>query len=411
MDKALITLNLTDIAYGGDAIGRYEGKVIFVPYAIPGERVRVRPEEAKKSYARARLEEVLSPSPHRVETPCPYFGACGGCQWQHIDYSAQLLYKCEIIKSQFRRIGKLDDPPVRPMLGMANPWHYRNHAQFAISAEGGLGFRIGRSHRVIPIDTCLLLHPLLNETLGMLDLDFSGLTRVSIRVGIRTGDVLIVLESGAKEVPEVTVNVPVSCVLLAQDGTEITLVGKRYIHERVAKRTYRVSVGSFFQINTDQTERLIQILGEGLALGADDRLLDAYCGVGTLGLSLASRVAQVIGIESHSGAMEDALINAGGLSNTYFIEGKVEEILPDMIDSIDVVILDPPRQGCHPAVIRALCARGPQRIAYVSCDPTTLARDVHLLVENGGYYLHEVQPLDMFPQTYHIESVSFLMRN
>jgi len=211
----------------------------------------------------------------------------------------------------------------------------------------------------------------------MLDLDFSGLTRVSIRVGIRTGDVLIVLESGAKEVPEVTVNVPVSCVLLAQDGTEITLVGKRYIHERVAKRTYRISVGSFFQINTDQTERLIQILGEGLALGADDRLLDAYCGVGTLGLSLASRVAQLIGIESHRGAMEDALINAGGLSNTYFIEGRVEEILPDMIDSIDVVILDPPRQGCHPAVIRArdVIRRlfGPCALVALSASPTFLA--------------------------------------
>ena len=411
MENSDLTIELTDIAHGGDAIGRHEGKVVFVPYAIPGERVRVHLEEVKKSYARARLEQVLFPSSHRVEPLCPHFGTCGGCQWQQIDYPQQLDYKQQIVAAQLRRIGKLDDPPVHATLGMTDPWRYRNHAQFAVSPEGFLGFRARRSHWVIPIHSCPLLHPLLDDTLRMLDVDFPGLARVSIRAGVRTGDVLVAFQGRTDEVPAVEIDAPVSCVFIARDGAEIILAGSRHIREEVAGRSFRVSVDSFFQVNTDQTEQLIRILEEGLDLHADDRLLDAYCGVGTLSLPLADRVAEVIGIESHGGALDDARVNASGLNNVRLIQGRVEDILANVPDPVDALILDPPRRGCHRAVIRALCAHGPQRIAYVSCDPATLARDVRLLVHEGGYDLRCTQPIDMFPQTYHIESISFLVRD
>ena len=410
MSDADFIVHLTDMAHGGDAVGRHDGKVVFVPYGIPGERVRARLEVAKKTFSRAMVEEVLSGSPQRVEPSCPYFGTCGGCQWQHIDYPAQLAYKQSILTDQLKRIGKLDDPPVFPMLGMPDPWRYRNHARFAVSRNGQMGFRARNSHEVVAIDSCPILHPLLDETFQILDIDFPDLTHVSLRVGARTGDVLVALASGINVVPAVTIDAPVSCVFITQDGAKIVMAGRPHFYEEVAERSMRVSLDSFFQTNIDQTERVIRMLEEHLHLSHDDCLLDAYCGVGTLGLPLAERVSEVIGVESCSVALEDARVNANGLSNVRFMGGRAETVLPAVLDSVSVAILDPPRGGCHRDVIRALCDQGPNRIAYVSCDPASLARDIGLLVRHGRYQLRMVQPIDMFPQTYHVESVSFLVR-
>ena len=405
----MLELELTSIAHGGDALGRHEGRVIFVPYGIPDERVRVEITENRGRWARARLIEILRPSPHRVKPPCPYFGTCGGCQWQHLDYEAQLAYKTTIVSEQLNHLGGLQEAPVEPTLPSVDTWHYRNHAQFTPSSDGRLGFKMARSKRVVPIAECLLLHPLLADLFSTLDLALPGLERLSLRAGIRTGETMLIFETVDDEPPGIEVDVPVSCVLLLKDGTLVNLVGSNHFTEILGNRRFQVSAPSFFQVNTAQAERLVEIVAAFLQLTGDESLLDVYCGVGTFALSLASQARRVIGVESNPYAVADARLNAQGLSNVEFIEGRVEDVLPNLDFAVDATVLDPPRQGCRPEVLQALTDLKPARIVYVSCDPATLARDARRLGD-AGYRLVKVRPVDMFPQTYHIESVSLWMR-
>jgi len=409
--KKRFELHLTDMAHGGDALGRYEGKVIFVPYAIPGEEALVEIVEDKGSYARARLVEVLSPSPHRVDPPCPHFGPgrCGGCQWQHIAYQAQLEFKAAVVGDQLARLGRLPDAPVKRTIPSASPWRYRNHVQFAASDDGRLGFVATDGRRVEAIEVCYLLHPLLEELFAALDLELPGLRRLSLRAGVNTGDQMIIFETHGDEPPALESDLPVSCVLLLSDGTPVNLIGSNYITEVVAGRRFRISATSFFQVNTAAAEELVRVVGEYLDPAGGETLLDAYCGVGTFALSLADQVGHVIGIEEDAGAVADARLNAMKLANVEFIEGSVEEFLPQLDRRIDLAVLDPPRQGCKPEALAALIELAPRRIVYVSCDPATLARDARRLAD-GGYQLMEVQPVDMFPQTYHIETVALWER-
>ncbi|MGA9349833.1 MAG: 23S rRNA (uracil(1939)-C(5))-methyltransferase RlmD [Anaerolineae bacterium] len=406
-----VELRLTDMAHGGDALGRCEGKVIFVPYTIPGEEALVEIVEDKGSYARARLVEVLSPSPHQVDPPCPHFGPgrCGGCQWQHIAYQAQMEFKAAVVGDQLARLGRLPDVPVKSTIPSASPWRYRNHVQFAVSDDGRLGFVATDGRRVETIEVCYLLHPLLEELFTALDLELPGLVRLSLRVGVNTGDQMIIFETHDDEPPALESDLPVSCILLLSDGTPVNLIGSNYITEEVAGRRFRISATSFFQVNTAAAEELVRVVGEYLAPAGGEMLLDAYCGVGTFALSLADKVGHVIGIEEDAGAVADARLNAAELANVEFIEGSVEALLPQLDRRIDLAMLDPPRQGCKPEALRALIELAPRRIVYVSCDPATLARDARKLVD-GGYQLVEVQPVDMFPQTYHIESVALWER-
>ncbi len=399
------------MVHGGDALGRYEGKVIFVPYAITGEEVVVEIVEDKGRYARAQLVDILSPSPHRVEPPCPHFGPgkCGGCQWQHIAYQAQLEFKAVVVGDQLARLGRLPDVPVKPTISSASPWHYRNHVQFAVSDDGRMGFVATDGRRVEPIEVCYLLHPLLEELFAALDLELPGLVRLSLRAGVNTGHQMIIFETLDDEPPALESDLPVSCVLLLSDGTPVNLIGSNYITEVIAGRRFRISATSFFQVNTAAAEELVRVVSEYLAPAGDEALLDAYCGVGTFALSLADKVGHVIGIEEDAGAVADARLNVAELANVEFIEGSVEAFLPQLDRPIDLAVLDPPRQGCKPEALAALVELAPRRIVYVSCDPATLARDARKLAE-GGYQLVEVQPVDMFPQTYHIESVALFGR-
>ncbi len=402
-------LHLTAMAHGGDALGRHEGKVIFVPYAMPGEEALVEIVEDKGRYARGRLVEILSPSPHRVDPPCPHFGPgkCGGCQWQHIAYPAQLEFKAAVVGDQLARLGRLPDVPAkmkRP-IPSASPWHYRNHVQFSVNDDGRLGFVATDGRRVETIEVCYLLHPLLDELFAALDLELPGLARLSLRAGVNTGDQMMIFETNDDLPPALESDLPVSCVLLLSDGTPVNLIGSNYVTEVVAGRTFRISTASFFQVNTAAAEELVRVIGEYLAPAGDAVLLDAYCGVGTFALSLADKVGQVIGIEEDAGAVADARLNVAELTNVEFIEGSVEAVLPQLDRRVDLAVLDPPRQGCKPDALRALIELAPRRIVYVSCDPATLARDARKLAD-GGYQLVEVQPVDMFPQTYHIESVA-----
>jgi len=406
-----ISVELTTMAHGGDALGRHEGKVVFVPYAIPGETVRAQITDDRGHYAFARLVEVLEPSPERTEPPCPYFGAgkCGGCQWQHIGYEAQLRLKREILVDQIERIGEVPDPVVLPPVADDEGWAYRNHAQFHPAAEGGLGFqRAGDVGGVMPIDFCLILHPELSDLYDLIDLDVEGLKRLVLRVGTATGDRLVGFEMDEDKPPAVEVDETVSCVLLLEEGGYANLIGDNYLTEEAAGHLYRISGSSFFQVNTAQAEKLVALALDYLDLGAEETVLDAYCGVGLFTVPLTERAGLVVGIEASPSAVDDLLVNTEGVENVEIIEGPVEDVLPEIQAGVDAVLLDPPRGGVDRHAIDALCEMAPGRIVYVSCDPATLARDAKRLGKQG-YRLAEVQPVDLFPQTYHVESVSLFV--
>lgn len=406
-ENDLRTLRIESLAHLGAGISRDGGKVTFVPFTVPGDLVKARIVEEKSRFARARLAEVLEPSPDRVEPPCPYFGNCGGCQWQHIAYPTQMHYKTQIVREQFEHAGGLAGVEVRPIIGMEDPWGCRNSARFTPSPDGQLGFQRHESHEVVAVDNCLILDSSLQELYESLEMDAAELRALTLRAGIRTGERMMVFETEHDEPPELEVDIPISCALALEDGRAVTLIGLDALHEEVAGRRYRISPTSFFQVNTWGADRLVDVVTKALQPAGYERLLDLYCGVGLFVLALAGRVGQVVGVESVPWAVADAVINAEGLDNVSLAEGFAEDVLPEVEGAFDLAVVDPPRGGIHPAALRALAEKRPRRIAYISCEPTTLARDCAALT-NAGYTLRWVQPVDMFPQTYHIETVALL---
>jgi 23S rRNA (uracil1939-C5)-methyltransferase len=406
---AAFDLQLTTITHGGAALGRHEGRAIFVPYALPGETARVEITEDKGRYAFARLVEVVKPAPDRIEPPCRHFGNCGGCQWQHASYPAQLQYKTEVVIDQLTRIGKIADPTVHAALPDASGWAYRNHAQFHPAKGGTLGFQAAYSNRTIVIDECPILHPLLSDLYTTLDIDTQDLCRLSLRAGTETGDQMLVFEMNDDMPPSLEIDLPVSCVLLLSDGQHANLIGHNHITEVVAGHSYRISAPSFFQVNTPQAAQMVRLVAGYLDLQGSETVLDAYCGVGLFTTHLAERAGLVIGIELVPAAIDDLLENTADYDNIDVIEGPVEAALPDLDAPIDAVVIDPPRAGLDRFALDALAKHHPSRLVYVSCDPATLARDAKRLIA-AGYRLIEVQPVDMFPQTYHVESVALFTR-
>jgi len=419
-----IDITLDAIAHGGEAIGRHGGKAVFVPYAIPGERVRVEIVEERDRWARARLLDVLESSPDRVAPPCPYFGpdACGGCQWQHITYPRQAELKQQIVADQLQRLGRIAKPPVADIVALADPlstdetpafqeYGYRNHVQFALSHEGRLGFRRAASHDVVPVERCLLLEPRLDDLHAALDVAWPELIGVDLRAGTDADDALILFEAAGDEAPELEIDLPAACALLTRRGLT-PLIGEPWVFVEVLGRRYRVSAESFFQVNTVGAAALVEIVAAYADPRPGDVLLDAYCGAGLFALALAELAGEVIGVEASPSACEDFEFNAGDRSNVSLHEGAVEEVLPALRSEgqrADIVVLDPPRAGAGPDVIHELAALRPRRMVYVSCDPATLARDaVHLAA--AGYRLVEAQPVDLFPQTFHVETVALWER-
>ena len=411
-----IDLQLTAMAHGGSALGRHSGRVIFVPYTIPGERVRVEIVQAHTRWARARLLEVLEPSPHRVEPPCPYFGPgkCGGCHLQHIAYEMQAELKQQVVIDQLARLGGLQELNVQDSIGAAEPWGYRNHAQFSLTPEGSLGFLAAdgadEPREVVPIQECLILDPLLDDLWAALDMEWPQLYRLSLRCGSATGDLLAVFELDHYEDFSIEVDFPVSCTLLLADGEVVVLMGNPHLVEHVAGRDYRVSAGSFFQVNTSGAEALVALVQEYLDPKGSDTLVDAYCGVGLFGLSLADHVERIVGVEADPSAMADFRYNAQGLEQVVSIEGKAQVALAGLEGPVDLMVMDPPRAGVGKRTVGEIVRLRPRRVAYVSCDPATLARDARELVDSG-YHLQVVQPLDLFPQTFHIESVALFVKD
>ncbi len=382
-----VTVTLCDMAFEGGALARDGERVIFADYGIPGEEAVVELHTERAGVLLGRVVEVLKRSPRRVEAPCRYFGRCGGCNWQHIDYGHQLELKRHIVVEQLRRIGRFEAAPVSPTAGAENPWGYRNHVRFTAKARGEIGFIERGSHRFLRIDECLIADPWINGILPKLQGHGGGMHQVAIRRGVNTGDVL-----AQPDLSAIDPSLPAP---------------KRSYEEEILGHRFRISGASFFQTNSPQAERLVRLVEDRLELSPEDTLADAYAGVGTFAVILAERVRRVIAIEESHSAVEDARVNIQGAANIEYHEGKVEDVLPGITEPVQALILDPPRQGCHPGAIGAAISLRPERIAYVSCDPSTLARDLRLLVD-GGYELVDVTPVDMFPQTYHIECVASL---
>ena len=391
-------LTLGEMTALGDAAAEFEGETISVAGGIPGERVVARIHRYRRRRKRivaAIVERVLEPSPLRAVPKCGYYGPCSGCQWQHIAYPAQLEFKRQSITRSLSGYDSLSETRVLPTMPAENRYYYRNHARFTVRRGGQLGFSNRITRRFVRIDHCMIMDAKINESLTQLQDRAGETTNLSIRVGANTGDILIQPTFQNPDIP-------------------IPTGQKRYV-ERMRGRDLLVASPSFFQVNTAQAESLLDIAARGLDLSEDDVLVDAYAGVGVFAILLAPFVRKSVAIEESASAVADARMNADGLDNVEFIQMKTEDALADLpalanlAAPPDALILDPPRVGCHPDALAALIALAPPRIAYISCDPPSLARDLDILAK-GGYAVGEIQPVDMFPQTYHVESVAILTR-
>ncbi|HET8998169.1 MAG TPA: 23S rRNA (uracil(1939)-C(5))-methyltransferase RlmD [bacterium] len=443
---AEIELTIDRMAYGGRGVGRIDGFVVFVPDTAPGDRVRARLWRVKAAYAEADLIQVASPAPARVSPPCPHFGPCGGCVWQHLGYTDQLGAKESIVRESLTHIAGLRDVDVRPILPAVDPWGYRNKMEFTFHPDATLGLhRRGAFDRVVPITACLIQSEAANEILRVATewarasglsrynaRDHTGLLRqLVIREGRRSGEMMVALITTAPEVPaardlavRVRTTVPRVMSVLhgvnpgASDGLPLTavsvLAGRPYIVEQLAGLRFRIGLETFFQTNTVQAERLVETVGTLAEPREHETVFDLYCGVGTFSLPLALRAQRVYGLEIAASAVEAARENAAqnAIGNVEFAAGDVRRLLPDLVGRAGaphLLVLDPPRSGAGSRVMRKVIAAAPSRILYVSCNPTTLASDLEDLAA-AGYAIRTVQPLDLFPHTYHVECVVALER-
>ena len=405
-------IELTAMAHGGSALGRHEGRTIFVPYAIPGERITARITQDKGRFAYAEGVRLLEASDARVIPHCPHFGPgrCGGCQWQHIDYPAQLELKQQVVMDQLTRVGGFHDITVHPMIASPTPWQYRSHITFHVTPDGELGFVATDDQHIIPIQECHIIRPELLDLFDSLDLEgVTGLTRVRLQVGSENTDRSIILSTEDNMPPEIESDMPASVNFLAEDNEPLNLIGSTHVRYTVRGRSFRVSAGGFFQVNLPQAEVLIDQVLTRLGLQGGETILDLYAGVGLFTAFLAERASLVTYVESYPPAASDAEENLADFENVDLIEGTVEDVLPSLVDRYDAVVLDPPRTGLEGRALDGLVTLNPPKIVYVSCDPATFARDAKRLVAHG-YRLLDVQPVDMFPQTYHIETVATLVK-
>ena len=406
-----VTVELTTYAYGGESLGRLpDGRAVFVPFALPGETVQVRLVEEKAGYARGELQAVLIASPDRLLPRCSHYTLCGGCHYQHIPYEKQLEIKTTILRDQLERIARLKDPPIEPCIASPNPFNYRNHVQFHLTSQGKLGYQQMRSNKTFALQECHLHDEALNQLWPLLDFEpVPGLKRIHLRQGIEE-DTILVLESNEAEPPEVSVeDLAVSVVFQGPESNQV-LAGSEYVVMEVLEHNFRVSAGSFFQVNIPVVEAMVSHLLEQLLVQSNDTVLDIYAGVGLFSAFLAPAAERLIAIESDENACEDFTINLNEFDNVELYQATAEEVLPDLEVRPHVIIVDPPRAGIGRQAMDGILAMSPEILAYASCDPATLARDARRLIE-AGYLLKQITPFDVFPQTYHIESISVWTRH
>ena len=444
----IVDLEITDLNTSGEGVGRYEGRVIFVPNTVTGDRIKAQLTQIKSKYAKGKIASISHPSSHRIRPHCIVADKCGGCQWQHIEPEYQREIKRRQVMQALERIGGFTDVQVEPVLHTENILNYRNKSTYPMgrSATGQVqaGYYRSSSHKIVNLNQCPVqderLHPLLKEVKQ--DIQERGwsiyneskhqgkLRHLSLRIGINTGEILLTLitttyslsgiveqaETWLKKYPQL-VGV---CLNLNSDRTNVifgketkTIAGQSYLTEIFSGVRLRISADTFFQINTTSAELLLEAIARKLDLKGTEILLDAYCGIGTFSLPLASKVKQIIGIEISPAAVERARQNAAieCIDNAIFYTGKVKNCLQQIEHKPDIVLLDPPRKGCDRQVIEYLLQLRPKRIVYISCKPATLARDLQLLCQSGDYRLDFLQPADFFPQTTHVECLAILRAN
>lgn len=437
-----IEITIDTITGEGQGVGRVAGFAVFVTGALPGETVRAHVIKVAGTYAIAKCTEVLRASPDRVKPRCPVFAKCGGCTLQHLAYPAQLVNKQRQVRDALVRLGGLEEPPMRDIIGMETPWRYRNKGSFPFGSEGGaavFGFFAERSHRIVAFADCPIQDqriieiaervaawaneygiPVYDETSGR-----GALRHVVVRA-LSTGETMavIVTRDSVKHMDALTESLenvdsvwhnrnPEKTNVIFGDAFTL-LTGKPALTEQIGSLRFSVSPQSFLQVNAAQTAALYEQAVTLLAPKPGDTVVDAYCGIGTISLMLAGRVRRVVGIEQVRSAVEDAAQNAkmNGIENASFLCANTEDALPKLLaggDSPDSIVLDPPRKGCDERALAAIADADIPRIAYVSCNPATLARDLKYLVSRG-YAVKAVQPVDMFPQTSHVETVVLLSR-
>lgn len=439
--KERITIVLEDITHSGEGVGRVDNMIVFVDGGVPGDTVEIEITAIKKTYMTGKILKLIIPSGTRQEPPCPYFGRCGGCQLLQVQYDAQLAIKRKIVTDALERIGGIKDVPVNAVIGMETPYRYRNKAQFKISGKG-VGFFAKRSHQIVPIEDCLTqpescvqvietFNALLKD--GCFELydeqQHTGFLRGIIQRTNEQGENMIVIVGNGKKlkhkvkilqaiterIPEVrsvylNVNTTRGNAVLGRENH--LLLGTPQIEERIGDLSFLISPNSFFQVNTRQTKVLYDLVKRMAALTGAETLFDLYCGTGTIGLYLAREAARVYGIEIVENAVLDAQENAerNQIKNIRFIQGKSETEAPKLAEEgvhPDVIVLDPPRKGCDPALLEMIENLSVPKVVYVSCNPSTLARDLKILREYG-YQVQEVQPVDLFPGTGHVETVVLL---
>ena len=406
-------VKIEKMVYGGDGLGRLEdGRAIFVPFVLPDEEVLVAIMEDKGRFVRGRPLEILTSSPKRISPLCPHFGTCGGCHYQHLEYIDQLSLKMSVLADQLERIAHLNQAPVQAMISASAPWNYRNQLQFHPSPQGKLGFIEFSGRQVMEVHECHLPLPEINALWPLLTLEeASEFGRITFRED-NEGEVLLLLEGSEENPPEMEIELPLSVAYLNPEDRLFMLAGQDTLAFTVSGKHFSVSAESFFQVNTDVAQKMLSFVLEHLPPGNLGNVLELYSGVGFFSKFLAERCETLTAIESSPSACYDFATNLEEFDNVSLYEGEVELILPSLATKMqtpDLVLLDPPRAGLHPKAREALFKLAPQKVIYISCDPSTLSRDLRAFVGNG-YEMALIQPFDMFPQTYHLETVVFLQK-
>lgn len=409
MPDSIFEITLEKLTYGGEAMGRLpDGRAVFVLFGLPNEIVKIKLTQEKQNFARGEIIEILKPSAERIQAKCKHFGECGGCHYQHLTYENQLKAKTEILRDQLQRIGKIENPPVQAMIPSPNQWNYRNNIQFHLTEEGKVGFIHSKGNSAFAIEECHLPENQIDSFWKELNFESNlNIERISLRNGDEN-DLMLILESESPETPELEVEADVS-VIHVYENHPVVIAGQEHTFIKILDKDFKVSAQSFFQVNTNMAEKMVEYLITQLPItNSATTLLDVYCGVGLFSKFFANKYHKVIGIESSPSACEDFVFNLDEFDNVDLYEGSAEEILPKLVGQITNlthVIVDPPRAGIEKHALDAIVNIKPQIIAYVSCDPSTLARDAARLIK-AGYQLKSVTPFDLFPQTYHIESIS-----
>lgn len=444
----LIEVVFQDLTHQGSGVAKIDGYTLFVPSALPGEKATVQVLKTKKAYGFGKLIEVIEASDERTTPPCPIFNQCGGCQLQHLSYAGQLNYKQTQVKNVLTRIGGLDNVNVHPIIGMDDPWRYRNKAQVPVGeGKDGLvaGFYQMGTHRIINMEACLIQEEAndavvsavkdIAESLNISAYDEKRnrgvLRHIIAKYGKQTKEVMVVIITRTKDLPHkkqliehITANIPniksiVHNVNPRQTnvifGDETNVIwGEPYIYDSIGDVKFAISARSFYQVNPIQTKILYDKALEYADLSGEETVIDAYCGIGTISLFLAKKARKVYGVEIIEEAIADAKRNAklNEIYNAEFAVGQAEKVIPKWHKQgiqADVIVVDPPRKGCDEALLNTIIDMKPKRVVYVSCNPATLARDLRIL-EDGGFKTQEVQPVDLFPHTSHVEVVCRLSR-